>query len=477
LAAVVLAGTPGTAVTAFAQKVENRQTPASADPATPVNPLQKRFLTGKPLEICDQGAFFVGGVPKIPSFGAVRQTIIGSMYTQFQIPTKRRQWPIIFIHGGNYTGSALEATPDGREGWLPHALRRNYATFVVDRPGYGRAGFDSSVLNEARATNNLNLLPNIAESTSDIWTNTGQRGFGLIIPEGSDIITGTMIRHGDPHDPRMPETDPPSDFHGAYPPAFPIPPVPRSIDANIKARVGAIGPAPNPANNAFLALNAYKWVVPGMDNLFPGSVCETCNPTNIAPGNTWAPLALAELVERLGGAILSPHSQSSDNVLHMVRILKERGKLHLVKGVIVPETTVGGTNTPNFTFERFGITAQDLDHIPYLIANGDYRVTSIRINNRDFIHALNASPTRAVGPATYIDLDSPEFGDRFLGTTHIVQLGTNNIDLLDFLLDWGEDNIDNPIVTSACRSGPPPHPGKGPRPGKGRLTDNGPNMQ
>ena len=155
-------------------------TSAWADPTEPVNPLKKRFLTGKALSICDQGAFFVGGVPKIPSFGEPRQTIIGQMYTQFQIPTKRRQWPIIFVHGGNYSGSALEATPDGREGWLSRAVRHNYATFVVDRPGYGRSGFDSTVINEARVRNDLTLLPAIAESTSDIWFNTGQRGFCLL---------------------------------------------------------------------------------------------------------------------------------------------------------------------------------------------------------------------------------------------------------------------------------------------------------
>jgi hypothetical protein len=36
-----------------------------------------------------------------------------------------------------------------------------------------------------------------------------------------------------------------------------------------------------------------------------------------------------DLVERLGGAILAPHSQSVLQVLHTVRILKERGSLHL----------------------------------------------------------------------------------------------------------------------------------------------------
>ena len=211
----------------------------------------------------------------------------------------------------------------------------------------------------------------------------------------------------------MPETDPPSDFHGAYPPAFPIPPVDSSIDGNIEARVGAIGAAPNPVNNAYLALNAYKYVVPGMDNLFPGSVCATCVPTAISPGNTWAPRALAELVERLGGAILSPHSQSSDNVWHAVRILKEKGKLDLVKGIIVPETTVTGTNVLPFPFIAFGLTPQDFDKIPVLITSGDYRITSIRLSNRSFIDQLNASPTRTVGPAAYFDLDSPELAPGF----------------------------------------------------------------
>jgi hypothetical protein len=42
----------------------------------------------------------------------------------------------------------------------------------------------------------------------------------------------------------------------------------------------------------------------------------------ISPADTWSPLALAELLERLGGAIVSPHSQSTTQVLQMVRILK-----------------------------------------------------------------------------------------------------------------------------------------------------------
>ena len=41
------------------------------------------------------------------------------------------------VHGSTHTGAALDATPDGREGWFPYAVRNGLATFVVDQPGRG----------------------------------------------------------------------------------------------------------------------------------------------------------------------------------------------------------------------------------------------------------------------------------------------------------------------------------------------------
>jgi len=113
---------------------------AWASPTDPPNPLTKRFVQGKALDVCDFGALFIGGVPKVTNYlnsataaGAPDQTIIGKMYVQFQIPTKRRKWPLVMVHGSGYTGSALDATPDGREGWFPYAVQNNLATFVADQ--------------------------------------------------------------------------------------------------------------------------------------------------------------------------------------------------------------------------------------------------------------------------------------------------------------------------------------------------------
>lgn len=439
MAGAVLAGLVATSVQAQVR-----------GPSGWVNPLAKRYVSGPPLSVCDQGSFFVGGIPKVTNYGssataagAPEQLIIGQMYVQFQIPSVRRGWPLVMVHGSGYSGAALDATPDGREGWLAYAVRNNVASFVVDQPGRGRSGFDRSIFHEARVTNNVSLIPTLGGGTSNsVWTSW----FGHLIPAGSNILNGTLIRHGDPGDPDPPEGAVPSPAHGNYFPLYPIPPVPNSIDPKIAAREGALGPAPNPANNAYLALQSYKQLVPNTEATLPGSTCAACVPTAVAPSNTWSPRALADLLEGLGGAIVSPHSQASAQALHMVRVLKERGKLHLVKGILIPE---GGTD-----LAAAGLVPSDFDRIPLLIVNGDYRVLATRQGNWAARDAINASPTRAVSPATVIDVDAAGFaGGRFLGTTHMNMLGTNNLEVFDLMLDWAKENIPNQPKSTSCKVG------------------------
>jgi hypothetical protein len=438
--AAVVAVALGTAGPATAQ--------SAVGPSGWSNPLVNRYLKGSGLEVCDQGAFFVGGVPKVTAYassstaGLMQQITIGQAYVQFEIPKKHRRWPLVMVHGSTHTGAALDATPDGHEGWLPYAVRNNLATFVMDQPGRGRSGFDNSVLLEAKGTGNLSLIPSSFGRITDngAWTTW----FGHII-NGTSIIDGRMIRHGDPGDPQPPE-DPnnPSEAHGTYPPAFPIPPVPNSIDPKIQARMGALGPPPNPANNTYLALNYYKQLVPNGENTLPNSFCATCVPQTVAPADTWSPRALADLLEGLGGAIVSPHSQSTSQVMHMVRVLKERGKLDLVKGIIVPEG--GGTS-----LTAAGLKGSDFDNIPFLLVNGDYRPLVTREGNRRDVAQMNASPTRRVGPALVLDVEDPMFKGRFNGQTHMNMLGSTNLALFDFFLQWAGKNIKNPFVASGCR--------------------------
>src|SRR4030095_10696960 len=182
---------------------------------------------------------------------------------------------------------------------------------------------------------------------------------GHLPPPESNILTGTLIRHGDPGDP------PTDTSHGKdYFPAYPL-----TADAHITAREGAIGRRGAPAGpNNYYALEYYKQLVPNAEVTLPGSTCDTCDPKEIAPSNTWTPRDLADLVEKLGGAVVATHSQSGIMGHHMVRLLKERGHLGLVKGLITIE---GSCSLPNS-----GLKPEDFDNIPYMALKGDYTASS-----------------------------------------------------------------------------------------------------
>ena len=85
--------------------------------------------------------------------------------------------------------------------------------------------------------------------------------------------------------------------------------------------------------------------------------------------------------------------------------------------------------------------------------NGDYRPGTARVANREMIAAINASPTRTASPATYVDLDDPKFGGKYLGTTHMNMIGTTSSEVFDFALKWAGDNIPNPMVQTSCPGG------------------------
>src|SRR5205807_8728698 len=135
---------------------------------------------------------------------------------------------------------------------------------------------------------------------------------------------------------------------------------------------------------------------------------------------------------KLGGAVVATHSQSGIMGHHMVRILKERGHLDLLKGLITIE---GSCSLPNS-----GLKAEDFDNIPYMALKGDYTATSeVCQATVDAINARRASG-KGSAKADYIKLD--ELGNPvFNGTTHMMMLGTNNLDVADVILKWVDTNV------------------------------------
>jgi hypothetical protein len=304
------------------------------------------------------------------------------------------------VHGSTHTGAALESTPDGREGWYPYFVRKGVATYVVDQSGRGRSGFDQSVLMEAKAMATAgntkgaaDLIPNFGRITDNgAWTSW----FGHLLPAGSNVSNGTLIAHGDARDT---EKNPDNSPHAAT--LFPTE----------------------------VAAEYYKQLVPNGEATLPGSTCATCTPQNLSPANTWTPQNLALLVERLGGAIVATHSQSGIMGHHMVRILRERGRQDLVKGLITIE---GGCSLPNS-----GLTEADFDRIPYLAIKGDYTQTSAQCQTT--VDAINQRRGQKLGTARaeYLKLD--EMG--MPGVTHMMMLDRRNLEIADIMLAWAGKNV------------------------------------
>ena len=149
---------------------------------------------------------------------------------------------------------------------------------------------------------------------------------------------------------------------------------------------------------------------------------------------------------------MATHSQSGIQGHDMVRVLREDGKLNLLKGLITVEGTC--------SFANSGTTAADFDNVPYLAFKGDYSAFSQGC--QDVVDAINAR--RALGQGTaradYIKLDDPSYKGKFNGVTHMMMDGTNNLDVMDQILGWANTYIDNPPAKGnqkkVCNSPPPP---------------------
>jgi pimeloyl-ACP methyl ester carboxylesterase len=112
-----------------------------------------------PMQIVDQGSFFVGGrkvqgkgeyapakvsEPSKEGYTNEGSTFwIDQMYVQYEIPVNARRYPIVMIPGGSSTGDVWESTPDGREGYQTLFLRRGFSVYIVDPPHRGRSGYPS----------------------------------------------------------------------------------------------------------------------------------------------------------------------------------------------------------------------------------------------------------------------------------------------------------------------------------------------
>ena len=142
----------------------------------------------------------------------------------------------------------------------------------------------------------------------------------------------------------------------------------------------------------------------------------------------------------------------------MARILKEHGKLHLLKGLITIEGSC------SLTGAGLAADGSDFKNIPYMAFKGDYTGPSAQC-------AATVAAIKAIGgKADNIELDQPGFWQGsytgpfgadyvgpFAGVSHMMMIEDNrapgrhgkptNIQVMDVILEWSNKNIKPPRTT------------------------------
>lgn len=329
-----------------------------------IKPSQNLVLKG-------QGSFFVGGDTQYvgPAYEArPGESMINQMYIQFQKPANNNnQYPIVFVHGCCLSSKTWETTPDGRMGWYEYFTRRGFDTYMADQVGRARSGFDALLYEKVRVGEEPpNTNPNILIAT--------------------DLFAWHVFRLGD------------------YATLTPWP------NERFPMKTVGVGPGAN--------LTFYKQIIPDLS--------ATLGSLGPLPGDYRpTPAAMADLANKLGGAILVGHSQSSS---FPTRAALQRGS-HGVRGIIQLETGCFG----NLTEDHINI----LKNIPILILEGDHYPTARPVEP---CPTEVAQITAAGGDITYIHL--PAMG--IYGNSHMFMQDNNNIEIADIMIEWIEEHVKGP---------------------------------
>ena len=108
-------------------------------------------------------------------------------------------------------------------------------------------------------------------------------------------------------------------------------------------------------------------------------------------------------------------------------------------------TIEGSCSLPNS-----GLKAEDFDNIPYMALKGDYTASSEVC--QDTVNAIKArrAADQGTAKADYIKLDELKIRSS-TASTHMMMLGTNNLEVADVILNWTGKNIRANARSSATR--------------------------
>lgn len=121
--------------------------------------LGSNSVKAKDISVKEIGSYFVGGeevsLNGLPITEVVYtkggkpeksdpngQFEVGQMYVQFvKLSNPKAKYPLMMWHGGGFTGTGYESTPDGRPGWQSYFLKAGHNVYISDAVERGRASW------------------------------------------------------------------------------------------------------------------------------------------------------------------------------------------------------------------------------------------------------------------------------------------------------------------------------------------------
>ena len=352
------------------------------------------------LHLKGEGSFFIDGTPQpiagkyiSPSIfaGDAGSSISGQMYVQYQLPQAQnnKQWPIVFVHGCCLSSKSWQTTPDGRMGWDEYFVRQGFDTYLAEQVSRGRSGFNALQYQKVLAGDAGVTNPAILIATDTFAWNVFRWG----------VHTCTTSPCSDPNN-DTPHPD-------------------------IRFPMNTVGVG------AGSTLTFYNQVIPDLNSTLSLASSPTCADGTCTPGNPNTPfntpVAMAQLANELGGAILVGHSQSSGFPTMAALAANSTG----VRGIIQLETGCFGNLTP--------ANINLLKNIPILIVEGDYTPPTTPASCQTEMNQING----AGGDMSFARLPSLTAGSLYpgspgpiTGNEHMMMLDNNNLQVAGILIGW-----------------------------------------
>jgi pimeloyl-ACP methyl ester carboxylesterase len=134
----------------------------------------KTIPTFEVNDIARKGFFYAGGEYALDG---ERRVMRGAMYTEVWVPRQiRHQNPIVLWHGNGQTGVDWLQTPDGRAGWAYKLVEEGFVVYMVDYPARGRSAYVPLPGPDGKTPLDGNLNIRTALDIERIWTNVRERG-------------------------------------------------------------------------------------------------------------------------------------------------------------------------------------------------------------------------------------------------------------------------------------------------------------